>query len=137
MRVVAGLTAFMLASCSTSNECPYMDFQEFRVADRALITVDSNAIDDEIRSVDRLRALVDFAEEHNSGWSSPVFGPPIARLSVQFFVGNRFLGDFGVGTDFLAAQGCGYFYSRAVSAADRQKLIALIGVPDPYATAKR
>ena len=114
-----------------------MDFEAFRQADRAVITVDSHASDDEIRSVDTLRALAGFAEEHSSGWSYPEFGPPIARLSVQFFAGDRFLGDFGVGTDFLAAQGCGYFYSRAVSAADRQKLIALIGVPDPYVTAKR
>jgi hypothetical protein len=134
MRPLLILSAIGLASCSTSNNCPNMHFERLREANRAVIRVDSHAVGAEIRSPDTLSALANFAQTHGSGWGYPWFGPPVARLYVEFYAGTRFLGDFGVGTNYLSAQGCEYFQSRSVSPADRQQLIALIGVGDPYAS---
>jgi hypothetical protein len=69
-----------------------------------------------------IAALVAFAESHGSGWNYPWYGPPV----------DRFLGDFGMGTNFLSAQGCGDFQSRRIDKSERRRLIMLIGVPDPY-----
>jgi hypothetical protein len=114
-----------------------MHFERFHEADRAVISVDSRAVGPELRSPDTLRGLADFAQAHSTGWSHPWYGPPVARLRVDFFSGTRFLGDFAVGTTFLSAQGCDYFQSRRIGADDRRTLIALVGVADPYATASR
>jgi hypothetical protein len=137
MRSLPALTAVAISACSTSNSCPHMHFERFREADRAVVSVDSRAVGPELRSPDTLRALADFAQAHSTGWQYPWFAPPVARLRVDFFSGTRFLGDFGVGTNFLEAQGCDYFQSRRVDSDDRRKLIALIGVADPYAAPSR
>ena len=126
MRPLLILAAIGIASCS--NSCPNMHFERLREADRAVITVGTGHAYAEIRSPDTLRGLADFAQKHSSGWGEPWYGAPVARLYVNFYVGTRFLGDLGVDTDFLSAQGCGFFQSRGVSTVDRQKLVALIGV---------
>lgn len=115
MRSLLTLYAVILASCSTSNDCPNMHFERLHQANRAVVTVDSHPVGAEIRSPDTLAALANFAQAHSSGWGYPWYGPPVERLSVEFFADARFLGDFGVGTNFIAAQGCGYFQSRGIS----------------------
>ena len=109
-----------------------MRFERLRETDRAVITVGTGHPYAEIRSRDTLAALVKFAEEHSSGWGEPWYGAPVAQLYVNFYAGDRFLGDLGVGPNFLSAQGCAFFQSRSVTSSDRKALIALIGV-DPDA----
>ena len=84
-----------------------------------------------------LLALAAFADRHSSGWSYPWYGPPVARLRADFYDGDSFLGDFGVGTSFLSAQGCGYFQSRNINDSDRIELVKLIGVGDPYVASRQ
>lgn len=52
---------------------------------------------------------------------------------MDFFAGNRFLGDLGVGSDFLTAQGCGYVQTRSIDPVGRAEIIGLTGAIDPYA----
>ena len=132
MRPLLIVLAVAVSSCNRSNSCRDMHFERFGAADRAVITVDSRPVG-EIKSPTTLRKLADFAQLHASGWSYPWFGPPVAHLYLDFFAGQRFLGDFGVGPHFLSAQGCDYFQSRPVNSSDRRKLIELVGVGDPDA----
>ena len=129
------IAAIAAASCSAP--CSNMHFERLRETNRAVITIDSHAVGSEIQSPDALAALVNFAETHSSSWGEPWYGAPVAKLRVEFYAGDRFLGDLGVGTNFISAQGCAFFQSRAVSPSDRRKLLALIGVGDPYAAAKK
>ena len=78
--------------------------------------------------------IVNFAIEHGDDWGTPVFGTPVAKVRANIYQGDKFLGDLGIGTNFLTAQGCRYFQSRSVSKKDRAELISLFGVPDPYET---
>jgi hypothetical protein len=135
MRFLTVIIGVALTSCG-GGSCDDMHFERLREANRAVITVESHTVGAEIRSPDALRRLVDFAEEHSSGWGYPWYDSPVARLRVDFFAGSRFLGDIGVGDNFLSAQGCGYFQSRQLSRADRKRLISLIGVPESYASWK-
>jgi hypothetical protein len=133
MRLLIVCAGVALTSCG-GGTCDNMHFERLREANRAVITVESHAVGAEIRSPDALRRLADFAEVHSSGWGYPWYGPPIARLRVDFFADSIFLGDLGVGEGFLSAQGCGYFQSRRVSHSDRKQIIALIGVPESAAS---
>jgi len=135
MRFLSVLLGLALTSCG-GGTCGDMHFERLREANRAIVTVESHPVGAEIRSQDALRRLVDFAQDHSSGWGYPWYDAPVARLRVDFFADTLFLGDLGVGNNFLSAQGCGYFQSRRVSGADRKHLISLIGVPESYASWK-
>ena len=111
-----------------------MRFDRFMNADRAVIT--SNR-DEPLRTIAdtlAIRQFASFALDHQSHWNVPWYGTPIALLRANFYRGSKFLGDFGLGSNFLEAQGCGDFQSRSLSSADRSKILTLFGVPDPYAT---
>lgn len=126
--VVAALLAVM-DCCGFRTSCPDMRFARLRPADRVMITSNMN---DALRTISdpvSISNLVAFAEAHESGWGTPWFGPPVALVRAHFYSGSRFLGDLGVGTDFLTAQGCGSFQSRRVSASDRTAVMQLFGVP--------
>jgi hypothetical protein len=109
-----------------------MQFSRFRAADRVVVTLDSKTIVSTITSAPQIGALADFAEGHGSGWGNRFGGPPVARLSADFYAGDRFLGDLGVDSTFLSAQGCGYFQTRSISGADQRQLIRLLGATDSY-----
>jgi|RhiMetdeSRZDD1v2_1073273.scaffolds.fasta_scaffold110918_2 hypothetical protein len=131
--------AFVLAisGCTIGARCRDMQFARLRPADRVLITTNMNETLRTISDPASVAALVSFAEAHASDWEVPWYGPPGALVRANFYAGNRFLGDLGVGSTFLSAQGCGDFPSRPVSGADRAVLMQMFGVPDPYAKAAR
>jgi hypothetical protein len=131
MRLAVLILLLILASCGSSNSCSDMQFSRLRTADRVVVTLDSRNTLSTITSGPRISALAAFAEAHATGWGARFGGPPIARLNAEFFAADRFLGDFGVDSTFLSAQGCGYFQTRSIGGSDRRQLIALLGVPDP------
>jgi hypothetical protein len=133
LRIAMAMGALLRgAACTDSGRCTDMAFQRLRLADRAVITIDSHSYGKAVRSPEALKALAEFAVEHESGWSAPWYGTQVARLRVDFFSGNRFLGDLGLGPDFLTAQGCGYVQSRSIDRAGRAAVMGLLGAPDPY-----
>jgi hypothetical protein len=121
----------MLVACSNSHGCADMNFSRFRAATRIVVTVDSRDVNLQITSAADIAALASFAESHGDGWGVPWAGTPVARLVANFYDRDKFLGDLGIGPSFLTAQGCGYFQSRHVSPADRDRVLKLIGVPPP------
>jgi hypothetical protein len=123
--------------CTIGARCSDMEFARLRPADRVLITTNMNETLRTITDPASVAALVSFAEAHASDWEVPWYGPPGALVRANFYAGNRFLGDLGVGSTFLSAQGCGDFPSRPVSADDRAVVMRMFGVPDPYAKAAR
>jgi len=114
-----------------------MQFARLQPADRVLITTSMNETLRTISDPASVAALISFAEAHATGWEVPWYGPPGALVRANFYAGNRFLGDLGVGSDFVSAQGCGDFPSRPISAEDRAIVMRMFGVPDPYAKAAR
>ena len=135
--VAAGTLALSMSGCTLGARCPDMQFARLRPADRILITTNMNETLRTISHPASVAALVSFAEAHAGDWETPWSGPRGGRVRANFYAGNRFLGDLGVGSTFLTAQGCGYFFSRPVSADDRAVLMQMFGVPDPDEKAAR
>jgi hypothetical protein len=113
------------------NSCEDMRFQRFREANRIEIKDNRDNILRTLKKPSDIHALVEFTTSHKSGWNVPWTGAPIALITAEFYQGDKFLGDFGLGSNFLAAQGCGYFQSRDLNPQDRAVLIQLFGVKDP------
>ena len=105
-----------------------MHFDRFSAADRIVVTIQSEAVGEPITDGAKIQALRVFVLSHSDGWSVPLAGPPIARLSARFYQGDRFLGDFGAGEGFAAAQGCGYFQTRKLPSEDSADFARLLGV---------
>lgn len=118
----------MLSGCSRCKDMEY--FRTWETADRVLVQVDSKAVVRTIIDRSVILELARFSEAHQTGWSIPAAGTPAARLSIEFFSGNKFLGHLGIGRNFLEAQGCDDFVSRRLSAADRSVVIRMLGVSD-------
>jgi hypothetical protein len=108
--------------------CKNMGFERFQRATRVEITTNHNQVLRNIEKLADVRALVEFTQAYKDGWSTPWAGAPIAPVRVNFYQREQFLGDFGIGEGFLAAQGCGGFQSRSISSEERARLIQLFGV---------
>src|SRR5256885_15605136 len=131
--LAAASLSLAINACTMGASCPDMQFARLRMADRVLITTNMNETLRTISDPTSIAALVEFAEVHAGGWAVPWYGPQGSLVRANFYAGNRFLGDLGVGSTILTAQGCGDFNSRPVSAADRLIVMRMFGVSDPYA----
>ena len=135
--LLVAATMTLVIGCTMGTRCPDMQFARLRPADRVVITTNMNETLRTISDPTAVAALVAFAEAHTSGWEVPWYGPRGSLVRANFYAGNRFLGDLGVGGTFLTAQGCGDFQSAPVSSDDRMIVMQLFGVPDPYAKAAK
>jgi hypothetical protein len=107
-----------------------MGFSAFRKADHIVVKQWSKTTLTTITKPSQIAEIARFVEAHEAGWSVPFGGTPVGSVSMEFYSGATYLGDFAVGKTFVEAQGCGYFFSRKLSTADRGEISRLIGIPD-------
>jgi hypothetical protein len=135
--VLVAAVAVGRVGCAMNWFGDHVQFERLRSANRVRVRDNS---DHELRTItdsETIAALVRFAEAHADGWGVPWYGAPVARIYAQFYEGDRFINDLGVGGDWIGTQHKGYFYSRSVSDDDRAAVMKLLDVPDPYATQNR
>lgn len=121
-----------LSGCLKDARCPDMKFERLTQTDKIVITDNMSR---ELRSINdraKIEEITDFALSHSSGWKVPWTGTPVAMVQANFYVGEKLVGDLGVGGDFLTAHGCGYFQSRSVSKKDRKTIMSLLEVEGLY-----
>lgn len=117
-----------LFGCSRCRDMGY--FHSWETADRVLVKGNSKTLLRTITDKTVILGLAQFAEAHQTRWSLPAAGTPIAPLTLEFFSGPKFLGHLGIGQNFLEAQGCDDFVSRNLSGADHSAVIRMLGNPD-------
>jgi hypothetical protein len=121
-----------LATCQMSQPCQEMRFERLKQTDQIKITDASNTTLRTINDKSEIARFIAFAMTHDTDWGTPLTGTPVAMVRANFYSAGKFIGDLGVGSNFLTAQGCGYFQSRSVTTKDRQIIMELFGVKDPY-----
>jgi hypothetical protein len=110
-----------------------MNFEPIMQTDSIII---SDNMGKEIRTITdktKIREITNFVRSQNTGWVTPWAGVPVALVRANFYSGNKFINDFGVGSNFATFQGCGFWQSRKLSAKDRKMIMSLFAVKDPYA----
>ena len=110
-----------------------MKLERLMQTDRIVITDNMNREMRTIKDEATIGKFTSFALSHRSGWETPWAGTPVALVRANFYIGGKFIGDLGVGSNFLTAQGCGGFQSSDISAKDREIIMRLLDVKDPYA----
>ena len=130
-RLIAfALSIMCLLSGGCTKSCKDMGFVSFEKADRIVVKTRSRTVIATITDRSRIGEIAQFAEAHGDGWTLPIAGTPVRSIGLEFYAGDRFLGDFGIGKRFLEAQGCGYFYSRPLSKHDLHEIVRKVGVPE-------
>jgi hypothetical protein len=119
----------LLAACS-GQTCSDMKFDDFQSADRVVVKQMSKTIVSTIADRTRIVDIARFIEARGNGWSVPFGGTPVGSITLEFYSDGRFLGDLGIGTAFLEAQGCGYFFAHHLTPSERRDLAGLIGISE-------
>lgn len=117
-----------LLGCSRCKDMEY--FHTWETADHVLVKENSKTLLRTITDKAVILGLAKFAEAHQTGWSIPAAGTPIAPITLEFFSGTKFLGHLGIGHNFLESQGCDDFVSRNLSRADLSAVIRKLGNPN-------
>jgi hypothetical protein len=130
--LLSGIFVSLLLSGFLDSECVDMQFERLSKTDNIVITDNLNKKLRSINDEATINEIVNFALSHKTKWATPVAGTPVALLRANFYSNGKFIGDLGVGSNFLTAQGCGYFQSREVTSKDREMIMGLFSVKDPY-----
>jgi hypothetical protein len=76
----------------------------------------------------KIAAIVKFVSEHQSGWTQPMAGVPVASYYAYFYNGDKVLGQFAVGGGFFETDLAGDFRSREATKSETDAFLALIGL---------
>jgi hypothetical protein len=68
---------------------------------RVDITDNSAKVFRRIETPAEVQRIVQFADDHKSGWHTPWAGVPVPSLHAAFYDGDRYVGHFGVGGGFF------------------------------------
>ena len=132
--------ASLLAGCGSilpMARCTDMGFDE-SLRDITEVRVHDNLSDQEERSpvnviadasgIDRWRQ---FVLARQDGWHAPIAGVPIGRVRTVFWKGEERRAAVSLGSNFIEAQGCGYFFIHTLSDAEAETAAGLIGWATP------
>ncbi len=106
------------------------DFANLDGADAIVLTTNLNRTVKRFDDAASIRALLAFVKSRGRGWTQPAAGIPVARLRLNFYAGERPLGNFGVDDTFCTAQQLGTFWSQASTVAVREQFFALVGLQE-------
>jgi hypothetical protein len=118
---------------SSMEEFREFTFDNLDETDTIVVTTNLNIPLQTVDDPETIGAVLGFVRGHSGGWTVPDMGVPIARLRLNFYAGDRPLGNVGVGHGFLTALQFGSFWYKATDDAQRARLLDIIGLEDPAA----
>jgi hypothetical protein len=75
----------------------------------------------------QIQGALAFVKQRKTGWGSPWYGPPVPQVVLNFYIDNRYLGGYGIGSNFLATNP-EPFLSRSITVGERDEIMQLLGV---------
>jgi hypothetical protein len=106
----------------------HLTFEHLKDAERVEVRTNHDRL---VRKVEDAVVMADaraFILAHADGWETPWYGTPVPRLQVNFYRGERLIGGFGVGRDFLTTDPGPVFMSRSVQGQDVEELLRRLSV---------
>jgi hypothetical protein len=90
-----------------------IDFAPFAAADRIAVTNNLNRPIKTLTDRATLDTVMELLRENAEGWEVPVDGVPVAGMRLNFYEGERILGNVGLDRAFLTVHTRGSFWSKA------------------------
>ncbi len=135
IQIIAILLSASLSSCEfvQDGKCESMGFENLDEQKISSIKVYDNRRDGMeeqplvvIDNEEKIAAITKFLKERNEDWLAPWGGVPVGQLRVVFWNNDARIRAFSVGNSFIEAQGCGYFFIKNISAAERNQILELL-----------
>lgn len=122
----------LLSAVGLGGEPEYVEltFESLNETDRIVVTTNLNRPLKRIEEAETIGKVLEFVKGHRDGWHVPAEGVPVAKVRLNFYHGDRPLGNLGVGRAFLAAHQHGSFFSKKSAETDRSRLLEIIGMQD-------
>ena len=76
-----------------------------------------------------ITALVRFITTRKDDWCQPWYGTPVGLMRAELYSDKKFLGTVSLGSNFM---GNGMWRVRTIKESDRQDLLLIFAVDDPY-----
>ncbi len=105
-------------------------FDNLQGADRVMVTTNLNRTLTKVEDAETIGKIVALIKTYQTGWYVPAEGVPVADVRLNFYKGDRPLGNVGIGLTFLTAHQLGGFYSKKSDPTERKKVLALVGLED-------
>lgn len=105
-------------------------FENLEPTDRLVVTTNLNETIKVVTDPAVIEAALAFVKSHPTGWTVPFEGVPIARLRLNFYAGDKPLGNLGVAPNFLTVHQAGSFWSKTTAETERAKILKIIGLED-------
>jgi hypothetical protein len=68
--------------------------------------------------------VMDFLLDRADRWHADAFGVPVGCYRFVFYETGDRLGSVSLGSDFIEAQGCGYFFAKTLSSSEMDTLMS-------------
>jgi hypothetical protein len=95
----------------------------------------SGTVKGRIEEPHKINRVVEFINQHRTGWSEPWSGKLIPNVILELRNQTGFVVEFGVGEDFLESCDDGMFTgcrSKQIARDQRDKILKLLNSPSPY-----
>ncbi len=124
MKQLAVYLLFMfLAGCADNQSLPPQDLVD-------VIRVEQNHPKQDLvvlRDKEKVKAVIDFINTKQDGWSVPWYGPPVGQIYLTLYKNDKFVGNFYVGPYFFGRD-LGNFWSQSASENEIENLGSILGV---------
>jgi len=80
-----------------------------------------------IHDKEKVKAVIDFINTKQDGWSFPWYGPPVGKIYLKLYKEEKFVVNFYVGLYFFGRD-FGNFWSQSASTTEIASLGSLLGV---------
>jgi hypothetical protein len=126
--LLAGMVTTFSAS-SVAEDCQSINFSSLAQANRMRIATNHDETLRETSVPAEIASLVKFFSARTDQWCKPWAGVPIGRARAELYLGKKFLGAVSLGSNFA---GAGQWRVRSLEKPEREELLRLFGIADPY-----
>ena len=113
----------VLSSCAGNQSLPPQEMVDIIRVEQNYPKKDLAIIQDK----EKVKAVIDFVNSKQDGWSIPWYGPPVGKVYLKLYKEEKFVGNFYVGPYFFGRD-FGNFWSQSASKAEIASLGSLLGV---------
>lgn len=133
--LVAAGTSVSVTGCGIASDCKDLElFSSFAQANRMRIATKHDKTIRETTDPREIATLLRFVAARKDDWCKPWFGTPIGLVRAELYADKKFLGSISLGSNFI---GTGMWRVRSIEQSERQDLLRIFSVEDPYAKSGR
>jgi len=119
-----------LSACGFAEDCKSLNFSSLAQANLMRIATNHDKTLRETTDQAEIASLVKFVSARTDSWCTPRAGVPIGLVRAELYSDKKFLGVVSLGPNFA---GAGQWRVRTLEKAEREKLLHIFAVSDPYA----